>query len=107
MKDTPVLQRIAYQCLEDAPAKRPTASDICEELKKYIHDLELEAPELAKQHNKDKFALLRLLQSQEKQLERKGKLIEDINKDKNALRFHCKKRRIYIIIRITVSELQE
>ena len=79
MKDAPVLHYIAHQCLEDAPANRPIASYICDELKKYIHQLESEAPELARQHNKDKFALLQLLQSQEKQLERKAKLLEDIN----------------------------
>ena len=28
MKDTPVLQHIAYQSLEDAPTRRPTASDM-------------------------------------------------------------------------------
>ena len=85
MNDTPVIQHIAYPCLEDAPANRPTASGICEKLKKYILQLESEAPELAKQQNKDKFSLLTLLQSQEKQLESKAKLIEDLHKDKNTL----------------------
>ena len=96
MKDTPVLRHIAYQSLEDAPANRPTASYICDELKKYIHQLESEAPELAKQHNKDKFALLQLLQSQEKQLERKGKVIEDISKDKNTVNDFIAKKEEYI-----------
>ena len=96
MNDTPVLRHIAYQSLEDAPANRPTASYICDELKKYIHQLESEAPELAKQHNKDKFALLQLLQSQEKQLQRKGKLIEDINKDKNTLNDFIAKKEEYV-----------
>ena len=96
MKDTPVLQNIAYQCLEGAPANRPTASYICDKLKKYFHQLESEATELAKQHNKDKFSLLQLLQSQENQLERKAKFIEDINKDKSALNDSIAKKDKYI-----------
>ena len=78
MAHVPVLKQLAYQCLEDAPTNRPTAGDICSELAKYIHRLELEAPELAKQHNKDKFSILQLL-------EEKEKLIEDINTDKSML----------------------
>ena len=96
MQDTPVLQHIAYQCLEDAPANRPTVPYMCDELKKYINQLESEKPELAKQHNKDKFSLLKLIQSQEKQLESKAKLIEDISKDKNAFKDSIAKKDEYI-----------
>ena len=96
MKDTPVLRHIVYQCLEDTAANRPNASYICDELKKYIHQLESDTPELAKQHNKDKFALLQLLQSQEKLLESKAKLIEDIEKDKSTLNDCIVKNEEYI-----------
>ena len=85
MKDTIVLQKIARQCLEDAPTNRPTAGDICSRLEKYIHRFESEVPELAKHYNKDKFFLLQLLQYQGSQLERKAKLIEDANNDKSTL----------------------
>ena len=96
MDHIPVLKQLAYQCLEDAPTNRPTASYISDELEKYIHGLESEAPELAKQHNKDKFSLLQLIQHQGSQLERKAKLIKDINKDKSMLKDTIVKNEEYI-----------
>ena len=86
MDHVPVLKDFTYQCLKDAPTNRPTAGYICNQLEKYIRRLESEAPELAKQHNKDKVSLLQLLQYQESQLQKNAKLIiEDINKDKSVL----------------------
>ena len=96
MKDVPVLKQIAHHCLEDAPTNRPVASYICKELEKYIQKLESEAPVLAKQHKQDKFSLLQLLQSQESQLERKSKIIEDVNKDKSMLDNALAKKEEYI-----------
>ena len=96
MKHTSVLQHIAHQCLEDAPTSRPVASEICKELEKYIHKLESESPTLAKQHNQDKFSLLKLLRSQDSQLESKSKIIEDLNKDKDMLEDIVMKKDDYI-----------
>ena len=96
MDNVPLLKHLTYQCLEDAPTNRPTAGDICSELAKYIHRLESEAPELAKQHNKDKLSLLQSLQHQDSQLKRKAKLIEDVNKDKSMLKDAIAKNEEYI-----------
>ena len=85
MEETPMLQKIARNCLKDFASDRPTALDICTKLKKYIEELEFKFPKLAKHHKQDKFSLLQLLQSQEIQLERKSKIIEDLNKDKSML----------------------
>ena len=96
MKHVPMLQQIARHCLEDAPTNRPTASDICKMLEGYIPKLEAEVPSLAKRHKQDKLSLLRLLQSQEDQLERKRKIIEDTNKDKSMLNDAIMKKEEYI-----------
>ena len=96
MDHVSVLKQLANHCLEDAATNRPTAGYICDELEKYIHKLESEAPELAKQHNKDKLSLLQLLQHQGSQLERKIKLTEDVNKDKSMLTESIAKKEEYI-----------
>ena len=96
MKHVPMLQQTTRHCLEDAPTNRPTASDICKMLEEYIQKLESEVPLLAKRHKQDKLSLLQLLQSQEDQLERKRKIIEDTNKDKSMLNDALKKKEEYI-----------
>ena len=96
MKHVPMLQQTAHNCLEDAPTNRPTASDICKMLEEYIPKLEAEVPLLTKRHKQDKLSLLQLLQSQEDQLERKRKIIEDTNKDKSMLSDALKKKEEYI-----------
>ena len=95
MEHVPMLQQIARHCLEDAPTNRPTASGICKMLEEYIQKLESEVPLLAKRHKQDKLSLLQLLQSQEDQLERKRKIIEDTNKDKSMLNDALMKKEEY------------
>ena len=77
-----LLKHLAIQCLYDEPASRPTASQICEELEKYTTSLESESVHVAKQYKQDKLELVRLLQFQEGQLERKQKLINELNEEK-------------------------
>ena len=65
MLNVTLLQKITIQCLEMNPNTRPTATDICSKLEKYICQLETEYPVLAEQHKQDRHSLCLSLQSQE------------------------------------------
>jgi len=91
-----VLKQIAFNCLEDASTNRLTASEICIELEKYIQQVEIKAPIITKQHKQDKNSLLRMLQSQESQLENKEEIIKDLRRDKGMLDDAILKKEEYI-----------
>ena len=58
MNDYLELQSIAIRCLDEPPSKRPSACEICDELQKYIQQLEKKFPGLYKQHKQDKLSLI-------------------------------------------------
>ena len=96
MTSSSLLKHIAIQCLYNESASRPAASQICEELEKYIKALEHESEIAAKQYKQDKLSLVRLLQSQEGQLERKKKLIDELNQEKRKSEDYFTKKEEYI-----------
>ncbi|XP_065887091.1 uncharacterized protein [Dysidea avara] len=91
-----LLQQIAVQCLQDASSSRPSAPEICEELKKYINKLEIESEVVSKQYKEVKLSLVRLLQSQESKLEKKKKLIDELNQEKSRNDDYVAKKEEYI-----------
>ncbi|XP_065887093.1 uncharacterized protein [Dysidea avara] len=84
MEDVSIfLQQITYQCLQDAPSSRPISSYICDELEKYMKELEKESENEVTRCKQDKLSLLWSLQTTEAKLERKEKTIEELNLERN------------------------
>jgi len=77
--------------LQNAPSSRPAASDICDELESYIKNFEKESASKVKKCKQDKLSLLWSLQKIEAQLEKKEKLIGEINLEKSRKDFLTKK----------------
>ena len=63
------LQEIALACLQEESSKRLNALDVCSKLKRHLEELEVESPILAAQYKEGKLYLMRLVQSQEDELE--------------------------------------
>ena len=74
-------QQIAIQCLQDAPINRPTAPDLCKDLEKLVRTSEAELPKLAKQYKEDKLFLIRLLNSEEIELEHAQKETKKVQEE--------------------------
>ena len=66
-----ILQTVAFQCLEDTPRDRPSASHICDRLLKYIEQLETELPVLTEQHKQNKLSLLQSNEDLNKEMKTK------------------------------------
>ena len=96
MASDSLLQQIVFQCLLDEPARRPKISSIRADLTNCIKTIEAKSPHSAKQHKKDKLSLLLSFQSQADQLERKTKLLEELNKERSVKEDYLTKKEDYI-----------
>ena len=78
---------ITWECLQDTPTSRPTASNIRTYLEKHLQQFEIDSPELAKQFKQDKLLLILSIQMLENELESVKKVSKECSEEKQSLKY--------------------